>query len=52
MTKFVLEIRKTKDCSLKKRKDMKATTFAEALDEQARYDAKLKERVYSHIKEI
>ena len=52
MTKYILEIRKTKDCSLKKKKEMKATNFSEALDEQADYDKRLSERVYSHIREI
>lgn len=51
MTKFILEIRKVKDCSLKKTKELKARNFAEALDEQAAYDARLSERVYSHVRE-
>ena len=50
--KYVLEIRKVKDCSLKKKKDMKATNFSEALDEQARYDEKLSEKYYSHVREV
>jgi hypothetical protein len=50
--KYVLEIRKCKDCSLKKKKELKATNFSEALDEQAEYDKRLSERVYSHIREI
>jgi hypothetical protein len=50
--KYILEIRKVKDCSLKKKKDLKAETFSEALDEQARYEERMSERVYSHIREI
>lgn len=50
--KYILEIRKAKDCSLKKKKDMKATNFSEALDEQARYDERLSERDYSHVREV
>ena len=52
MTRYVLEIRKTKDCSLKKKKELNAQSFAEALDEQADYDKRLSERVYSHVREV
>ena len=50
--KYILEIRKCKDCSLKKKKDMKSTNFAEALDEQAGYDEKLSSKYYSHVREV
>jgi hypothetical protein len=50
--KYILEIRKAKDCSLKKKKDMKATNFSEAIDEQAEYDKGLSDKYYSHIREI
>lgn len=52
MPKYQLEIRKVKDCSLKKRKDMKATNFSDALDEQAGYDEKVSEKYYSHAREV
>ena len=50
--KYILEIRKCKDCSLKKKKDMEATTFSEALDEEAAYQKRLSDRVYSHVREV
>lgn len=52
MPKYLLEIRKIKDNSLKRTRDMKAKNFSEALDEQAKIDAKLSDKVYSHVREI
>ena len=52
MTRYVLEIRKTKDCSLKKKKELKAKTYSEALDEEAEYQARISDRVYTHVREV
>lgn len=52
MTRYVLEIRKTKDSSLKKKKDMKASSFSEALEEEAEYQNRISDRVYTHVREV
>lgn len=50
--KYVLEVRKVKDCSLKKKKELKAKTFSEALEEESAYQSRLSDRVYTHVREV